>query len=166
MPALWCPSFVDDTCTTPAEESYRPHSVGWSLRCAFKSASGRLLLCRAHDCFRPEADIAPAPTWYSQVGRRHLPVPAHGRLGNIARRAMSHLPCSEPDIGTTGRCSPISAKALVPQGISQYTLLCHNAKNVSGFGGFGPNPLASQTTSGNSGRATDNGWPGVENPIH
>jgi len=53
---------------------------------------------------------------------------------------MSHLPCSEPDIGTTGRCFPISAKALVPQGISQYTLLCDNAKNVSGFGGFGPTP--------------------------
>lgn len=79
---------------------------------------------------------------------------------------MSHLPCSEPDIGTTGRCSPISVKALVPQGISQYTLLCDNAKNVSGFGGFGPNPLAFQTTSGNSDRATDNGWPGVENPSY
>jgi len=44
--------------------------------------------------------------------------------------------------------------------------LCNNAKNVSGFGGIDPIPLAFPTTSGNSGRATDNGWPGVENPIH
>lgn len=114
---------------------------------------------------RPEADIAPAPTWYLQVGRRHFPVPAHGRPGNIARRTMSHLPCSESTIGRTGRRNPIATKGFVPQGLSQPRPICENAKNVWGFGGIAPYPLAFRTTAGNRYCATVHRWPGLENPL-
>lgn len=50
--------------------------------------------------------------------------------------------------------------------LSPLSTLCDNAKNVSGFGGIDPYPLAFSTTSGNSGIATENGWPGLENPSY
>lgn len=49
--------------------------------------------------------------------------------------------------------------------LSRHSTLCQNAKNVSGFGGIDPYPLAFRTTAGNRYCATVHRWPGLENPL-
>ncbi|MGV6484087.1 hypothetical protein ACTUVJ_002659 [Stenotrophomonas indicatrix] len=59
----------------------------------------------------------------------------------------------------------MSTEAFVPQRLLQHVHPCDNAKNVLGFGGLDPNPLAFLTTAGNRYCATVHRWSGLENPL-